>query len=231
VIQLCRFVKSDDVCRIGTQISITATDRNDGDFAVRLPSVAATRLGLDRRPWTWLRQVHGGTVVTVNAPGEHAGSRADAVVADIDGAVLAVQSADCAPVAFWSPQGPFGIAHAGWRGLEAGVIESTVTQLRSLGASEILAVLGPCIHPGAYPFGQADLDRIVALYGPSVRAETNDGSSALDVPKAVRAAVETAGALMDHDVGLCTAESLQFYSHRARQESGRQVMTIARRPR
>ena len=50
-------------------------------------------------PWTWLRQVHGAGVVIVTEPGEHAGAQADAAVTAVPGAVLAVQTADCAPVA------------------------------------------------------------------------------------------------------------------------------------
>ena len=228
MMQLCRLVGPGSGRGPARKISITATEKGDGDFAIASSSVAAVRSALDPRPWTWLRQVHGCEVAIVSVPGEHAGAEADAAVANIDDAVLAVQSADCAPVAFWSPQGPFGIAHAGWRGIEAGVIESTVEALRSLGADDIVAVLGPCIHPDGYEFGEGDLDRIVDKYGPSVRARTRDGQRALDVPEAVALAVAGSDAQMDHDVAMCTAGYSRFFSHRARRETGRQVLSIVR---
>jgi len=226
--QLCRLVDSGSGCHGGRRIAITATAKGDGDFAVASPLVATARSELDSRPWTWLRQVHGREVAIVSVPGEHAGTEADAVVANIDDAVLAVQAADCAPVAFWSPQGPFGVAHAGWRGIEAGVIESTVAALRSLGAIDVVAVLGPCIHPGVYEFGDGDLDRIAAKFGKSVVGTTHEGRRALDVPAAVGLAVRRCGARMDHDMAMCTAECSSFFSHRARQERGRQVLSIVR---
>src|SRR5438876_12396346 len=87
------------------------------------PDVATRRRVVVDLRWTWLRQVHGDRVVTVSSPGAGAGSRADAAVTDQAGCALAVLTADCAPVALASPQGVLGVAHAGWRGLEAGVLE------------------------------------------------------------------------------------------------------------
>jgi len=226
--RLCRLVDSGSGCDSSRRITITATDKADGDFAVASPSVVTARRELDSRPWTWVRQVHGREVAIVSVPGGHAGNEADAVVANIDDAVLGVQAADCAPVAFWSPQGPFGVAHAGWRGIEAGVIESTVAALRSLGATDVVAVLGPCIHAGRYEFGHRDLDRIAEKYGTAVVGATHDGQLALDVPAAVGLAIRRSGARMDHDMAMCTAESSSFFSHRARKEQGRQVLSIVR---
>src|SRR5437762_2599450 len=74
-------------------------------------------------PWTWLRQVHADTVVTVTAPGAGAGSKADASVTAEASCVLAVLAADCAPLALISPEGVVGAVHAGWRGLRGGVIQ------------------------------------------------------------------------------------------------------------
>ena len=91
------------------------------------------------------------------------------------GCALAVLTADCAPVALASPEGVFGVAHAGWRGLVAGVLERTVDAMRALGATEIGAVLGPCIRAECYEFGPADLDRVAARLGDGVRATTAVG--------------------------------------------------------
>src|SRR5439155_19705609 len=105
------------------------------------PDVRARRRAVLDAPWTWLRQVHGDTVVTVSLPGGGAGTKADAAVTAEAGCVLAVLAADCAPVALLSPQGVVGVVHAGWRGLFGGVVEPAVGTARGLGATEIRAVL------------------------------------------------------------------------------------------
>src|SRR6478736_4329857 len=102
------------------------TDARHGDLCVRVePSVLdERRAAIAPHPWSWLRQVHGKNVITVEAPGQHAGTEADAAVTRVPGAVIAVQTADCGAVLL-EGDGVIGVAHAGWRGLHAGVIEAT----------------------------------------------------------------------------------------------------------
>jgi polyphenol oxidase len=192
------------------------------------PEVAARRAAVVDLPWTWFRQVHGRRVVSVGRPGEGAGERADAAVTREPGCALAVLSADCAPVALASPEGVAGIAHAGWGGLLAGVVEATVEAMRALGAGDISAVLGPCVRAGCYEFGADDLDRVAARLGSQVRSQTSDGRPALDLPAAVRAALERSG--VDHvcDTGACTACSPEYFSWRARRDLGRQATVVWR---
>ena len=79
-----------------------------------------------------IRQVHGGRVVVVEDPaaaGARAGTEADALVTAAPGVALAVHTADCAPVALVSPEGVLGVAHAGWKGLEAGVIPAVAAAM------------------------------------------------------------------------------------------------------
>ena len=83
------------------------------------------------------------------------------------------------------------MAHAGWRGLMAGVIPRTVDRMRALGAGEITAALGPCIHAECYEFSPDDLDTVAARLGDGVRSLTRGGAPALDVPAAVRAALDS----------------------------------------
>jgi YfiH family protein len=208
------------------------TSRHDGpmgDPTGSDPTVGKRRAAVVDRPWTWLRQVHGAGVVVVDRPGGSAGCSADAAVSAVPGVALAVLTADCAPVAFASPEGVIGVAHAGWRGLIAGVIEATVSAMGGLGATSIVASVGPCIHAGCYAFGAADLDAMASAFGPAVRSVTSDGRAALDVPTAVRVAVERAGASLVSDAGVCTACSTQHWSWRARQDRDRQA-TVAWRP-
>jgi YfiH family protein len=192
------------------------------------PEIEARRRAVVDAPWTWLRQVHGDTVVTVSGPGAGAGTKADAAVTASPRSVLAVLAADCAPVALVSPEGVVAAVHAGWRGLVAGVLERAVDAAYSLGATELQAVLGPCIHAECYEFGAADLDAVATKLGDAVRAVTTDSRPALDVPTAVRAALHGAGVADVDDVDVCTACSDDYFSWRARGELARQALVVWR---
>ncbi len=163
------------------------------------------------------------------SPAGAQGVTGDALVTAAPGVALAVFTADCAPVALVSPEGVVGIVHAGWRGLEAGVVDNAVETMRRMGATRIDAALGPCIRPGCYEFGEAELERLAARLGPSVRARTSTGRPALDLPAAVSAALERAGAALVSDRGDCTACSDEWFSHRARREEQRQATVIVGR--
>lgn len=216
---------------------VVCTGRQDGDmshggpYVVSVhPTVQARRGAVVDLPWTWLRQVHGNAVVRVDGPGHRAGARADAAVTRLPGCALAVLSADCAPVALASPEGVIGVAHAGWRGVLAGVLEATVGEMRALGAGTVHAVLGPCIRPHCYAFGAADLDAVAGRLGDAVRATTAAGGPALDLPAAVRAALGACGvdAANVTDTGVCTACSTDHFSWRARADPGRQATVVWR---
>jgi polyphenol oxidase len=176
-----------------------------------------------------MRQVHGARVLEIDRPGAGTGEEADAAVTRAPDVALAVLTADCAPVALVSAEGVIGVAHAGWRGLLAGVIEATVDAMRGLGATEVGAVLGPCIHPECYQFGPLELDALAARLGPGVRSECSDGGEALDMPAAVRSSLERAGAELLGDVGICTACSPDYWSWRGGQDSQRQATVVWRR--
>lgn len=198
------------------------TDRSHGDLAVTGDSalLATRRDAVAPLPWTWLRQVHGADVVVVRSPGAHAGMAADAAVTSVPGAVVAVATADCAPLVLLA-DGAVGVVHAGWRGLLAGVVGRAVEALADLGPVR-RAVLGPTIAAHHYAFGADDLDSMVQRFGPEVCSTTWDGTPALDVPATV------AAALAEYQVplavvGVCTACSPNHWSHRARGERGRQV--------
>jgi len=200
------------------------TDRRHGDLRIDgdPAALAARRAALHPAPWTWLRQEHGDRVVVVTRPGEHAGAAADAAVTTTAGAPIAVHTADCAPVLLVG-DGAVGVAHAGWRGLVAGVVEATAATMADLGHPPRAATLGGCIRARCYEFGEADLARVAARYGPGVAATTAWGTPALDVAAAVRAACDRLGVPLD-DLGICTACSGDHHSHRARADRGRQAL-------
>lgn len=198
------------------------TDRHGGD----LSDVDAWLAGPHRSaaplpaPPTWLDQVHGAEVVVVTEPGEHAGAAADAAVTVVPGAPLMVRTADCAPILLEGRDG-VGVVHAGWRGLEAGVIEAAVEALSALGEGPDALRLGPCIRPRCYEFGADELDRVAERYGDAVRSTTAWGTPALDVAAGVAEAARRLG-LAFHDAGTCTACSPVHWSFRARADRGRQ---------
>ena len=213
-------------------VHVRWSERSDGDFHLEAP--AAPLLRSRRRfvdlPWTQLDQCHGSTVVVVERPGSGDGAVGDALVSDLAGAVLAIWTGDCAPVAFATGSEWFGAAHAGWRGIERGVLGAAVAALRERTSSPVTAVLGPCIHPCCYEFGAADLARLEARFGSSVRGRTSSGGLALDVPATIRAALAELEVPLD-DHSICTGcDDERFFSHRARRDVERQVMAVWREP-
>lgn len=132
-------------------------------------------LGLPAEP-AWLRQVHGVRVVDAGglAPGEM--PEADASFATAPGVVCAVQAADCLPVLFCDDHGTVvAAAHAGWRGLAAGVLEATVRALPANPAA-LMAWLGAAIGPHSFEVGAEVRDTFVAA---------DPAAAAAFVPRAV----------------------------------------------
>lgn len=103
-------------------------------------------------PAHWIQQVHG---IKVAGFGQASGveDEADAIVSFRSGQVCAILTADCLPVFFCNESGDrVAIAHAGWRGLARGVLQSTVNALEEK-PFRLMAWLGPAIGPGAYEVG------------------------------------------------------------------------------
>lgn len=116
--------------------------------------------GLPAEP-VWLHQVHGTTVVS--AHGEGLPREADAAWTNRPGVVCAVMTADCLPVLLCDRRGEeVAVAHAGWRGLAAGVLERTLGEL-SAPATDLMAWLGPAIGPDAYEVGGEVRERFLQL--------------------------------------------------------------------
>lgn len=206
---------------------VVITNRSHGDLSVHQPGsvLTARQRAIADAPWSWLHQVHGSRVWEVASPGDRAGAEGDALWTASLAAPIAVQIADCAPVALIGDNGTVAVAHAGWRGLVAGVIESTAGALRRRGAETVLAIAGPCITPAAYEFSEADLDVVADALGAGVRSVTADGRPALDMPAAVRLALARSEVDLADDLGDCTAANAgRWWSHRARGDTERQAM-------
>ena len=174
---------------------------------------------------TNLCQVHGADVVQVDAPGAKTGSVADGAVTDVVGASLVINVADCVPVALLGDHS-VGLAHAGWRGLRAGVLERTIEALTMVdGTVPVSAVVGPHIGPCCYEFGQDDLAALVGRFGSGVRSRTMDGRSALDLSAAVTSVLERAEVPVAFDEA-CTSCDDRYWSFRATSTAKRQAMVV-----
>lgn len=178
----------------------------------------------------WLRQVHGTAIVDAGAAG--ARPAADAAWTSAPRVVCAVLTADCLPVLFCNRAGTHvAAAHAGWRGLAAGVLESTVGWLAADGAApdSLLAWLGPAIGPASYEVGaevrdaflRADPDADVAF------RPARPHHWFLDLYGAARLRLRRAGVTNVSGGDYCTlAEPERFFSHRRDGVTGRQATLI-----
>jgi polyphenol oxidase len=181
-------------------------------------------LGLGTEP-AWLSQVHGIEVAHLDAEASFGGSTAaDASVTSSPGIVSVVMVADCLPVLFTTRDGSrVGTAHAGWRGLAAGVLERTVRAIGVPG-NEIRAWLGPCISREYFEVGDEVREEFVRKYAsaPSCFERNSRGRWQADLIGLARHCLETLGV---HDVSggkWCTyGDGERFFSHRRDANCGR----------
>ena len=210
-------------------VHVVATDRTDGDMhpeRVDPADLAERQRRVAGRTWPMLDQVHGVVVVAFDQPQRAAPAVGDVAVTDAGGPPVAVWAADCAPVALVGSGAGIAVVHAGWRGGAAGVLPAGVEAISSRGESVVAAVLGPVIRPCCYEFGSPDI-AIVAealeVDPTAITGRTTWGTTALDVPAAVRLALSRHEvALTDRE--LCTGCDARWYSHRRRHELGRHAL-------
>ena len=115
----------------------------------------AAHIGVGPSQLYSVTQTHSADVVTISSATDMTSAlKADAMVCREKGIALGVLTADCAPVLFHDAHtGVVGAAHAGWRGAFGGVLEATLEAMRTLGAGNISAVIGPCISQKNYEVG------------------------------------------------------------------------------
>jgi YfiH family protein len=174
-------------------------------------------------PPRWTRQVHGREVYDADAILADAEPTADASVTRIAGRVLAILSADCLPVFLCSDDGTAaGLAHAGWRGLAGGVIESTVARLAVPSAS-LIAWLGPAIAPRSYEVGDEVRAAFVEVDANAADAfeATRPGHWLCDLYALARRRLAAVGVDRVFGGGFDTFADARFYSYRRDGETGR----------
>ncbi len=181
-------------------------------------------MGLAQAP-VWLDQVHGCTAVPA---GGAATAQADACWTHRSGVACAVLTADCLPVLFADRAGRHvAAAHAGWRGLAAGVLESIIAAL-PVPASQLMAWLGPCIGPSAFQVGSEVRAAFVAQAAEDAVAFQPDGERwRADLYQLARARLARAGVSAVYGGGFCTvSDAGRFFSHRREAPSGRFASAI-----
>ncbi|WP_109124279.1 peptidoglycan editing factor PgeF [Dyella sp. C11] len=174
-----------------------------------------TALVLDRDPH-WLQQVHGVDVVDVDRLDDTEEPRADASVTRHAGEPLAILTADCLPALFCTTDGrAVAAAHAGWRGLQAGVLEAAVHSLQ-VPPSQVMAWLGPCIGKASYEVGAEVRDAFIALDADAAEGfeATRPGHWLCDLAWLARRRLEKAGVASVHGGGFDTRTDDRFYSYR-----------------
>jgi purine-nucleoside/S-methyl-5'-thioadenosine phosphorylase / adenosine deaminase len=191
-------------------------------------AVAGNRAALADRvgaPVVWMEQVHGGeiAIVTGAEPGTVAG--VDGLVTTTPELALAVLVADCVPVLLVDQEAAvLGVAHAGRRGLTAGVVPRTAAAMLELGADpdRMIVWLGPSICGRCYEVPAALRDEAqVAAAGSA--STTSRGTAGIDLRAGLRAQLRRIGRRgpVVRDVGPCTAESAHHFSHRRDGVTGR----------
>jgi hypothetical protein len=175
----------------------------------------------------WLKQVHG--VDVVDAAAAVAATAADASFTTRKGVVCAVMAADCMPVLLADERAEaVGIAHAGWRGMSAGVIEATVAAMR-VAPARLLAWLGPAIGPDAYEIGAEVCQAFLArdARAESAFAPTRPGHWRLDLYAVARQRLADLGVTRVSGGNYCTAsDSGLFYSYRKDKTAERMAALI-----
>ena len=184
---------------------------DEKEDVLRNQSLLFRALGIPETGPLRVRQVHGALVVT---PRE-ASTDADGFLLEAGDPWTAISVADCAPVFLVARDGARGaLLHSGWRGARDGIATHAVRLLGGRGtpASEVVAVIGPCIHACCYPVGPE-----VAREFPSEARQPHEDGIALDLPRAIALSLLSAGVPQSaiHAAPECTScEEGSFYSHR-----------------
>jgi YfiH family protein len=190
-------------------------------------------LGIPNEP-CWLEQVHGVEVVDVASvgPGDSDAAplpRGDAAVSRLGGRVCAIRVADCMPVLFAARDGSVvGASHAGWRGLAAGVLESTVRKL-GVESSQLIAWMGPAIGPAHFEVGDDVRAAFLANDGGAVAAFSRNarGRWQCDLYALARRRLAALGVADVYGGGWSTfADATRFFSYRRDGQCGRMAALI-----
>jgi polyphenol oxidase len=204
-------------------LNLSARVGDDADCVVR--NRAVLRACLPEEP-TWMKQVHGTTVIDV--AGAAPDAEADGAVTRRPSRVCTVTTADCLPVFLSERTGRVaGIAHAGWRGLAGGIVENTVRAM-GMPPGDLIAYIGPGIGADRYEVGEEVREAFVgkdpgagAFFAPA-----GVGKYFADLYGLARRCLAAAGVSGVFGGGFCTARDERFFSYRRDRTTGRMASLI-----
>lgn len=208
----------------------------DDDLATVIKNRASLkqRLQLPSEP-LWLTQVHGVTIANADTDTDadqqySANVEADACVAYKIGSVCAVMTADCLPVLFCNQQGTaIAAAHAGWRGLHAGILEHSAKSL-NCPPEEVMAWFGVAISAAHFEVGSEVREAFISVQAEAHCAfvpSINKGKWLADIYLLARLRLEAIGVKNISGGEYCSyADSQRFYSYRREPKTGRMVSLI-----
>ncbi|PMY43793.1 MULTISPECIES: peptidoglycan editing factor PgeF [Pseudomonas] len=169
----------------------------------------------------WLKQVHGIDVVEADPS---VVATADACWTATPGIACSAMTADCLPALFCDRAGTrVAAAHAGWRGLAAGVLEATLDNLK-VAPEDVLVWLGPAIGPQAFEVGPEVRDAFVRHLPQTEQAfvpSQNPGKLMADIYALARLRLASCGVTAVYGGGFCTVSDPRFYSYRRSPRTGR----------
>ena len=169
----------------------------------------------------WLKQVHGVVVAHANPSRV---DEADASWSATPGVACTIMTADCLPALFCNRQGTrVAAAHAGWRGLAAGVLEATADSLQTA-PEEILVWLGPAIGQPSFEVGGEVREAFVSSHPQTASAfipSVNEGRFMADIYALARLRLAAHGITSVYGGGLDTFTDERFFSYRRGARTGR----------
>ena len=181
-------------------------------------------LAIPNEPY-WLEQVHGTEVVRPELTTTHC---ADAAFTQQLNTPCVVMTADCLPVLFCDEQGTaVAAAHAGWRGLAAGVLEQTLKCFDE--PSKVMAWMGPAIGPEHFEVGDEVRESFVQQHAVAEDAfvASRSGHWMADIFLLARQRLLSAGVSHIFGGDICTyADADHFYSFRRESVTGRMASLI-----
>ena len=191
--------------------------------------LAATLAARSAGAPVWLNQVHGTRIINAALVAGVTPPEADGSFSRNSQVVCAVMTADCLPVLFCDVDGTVvAAAHAGWRGLLAGVLEASIVAMRVPG-EELIAYLGPAIGPQAFEVGDEVKAAFVARSSEAavVFRAGKPGKWFADLELLARQRLQAAGVTSIYGGGLCTfSDSQRFFSYRRDGQTGRLASLI-----
>ena len=199
---------------------------DDPDTVRRNRELLQTYFQLPAEP-VWLQQVHGNRLVEADPRAREAA--ADGSWSRTPGQVCAVMTADCLPVLVCNRDGTMvAAAHAGWRGLQAGIVTRTVRQLQA-DAADLMVWLGPAIGPQVFEVGADVVRAFSGTHQDNVKAfrQIDEHHWLCDMYALARIELANLGVASVFGGDYCTySDEQRFYSYRRDNITGRMASLI-----